>query len=384
MQKLKLFSVGLAIFAMLFGAGNVVFPLCLGRDMGNMVTFALGGFVITAVLVPLIGLVSAMLFEGDYKKFLGMTGRIPGALVAFICMVLIGPFGATPRCVTLSYAAIRWHLPQVSLFVFSLIAAVIIFACTLRKNSVVDLLGKFLGPIKLTLLLSIIAIGIFSPASPAVVDFSSWSSFLQGLKEGYWTMDLLGTIFFSGLIIAGIKRQLGKENPNVSAHEVAMIGLKAGIIGASLLGIVYTGFCVVAAMYGAQVFDVAKDQLLSALAVIILGPKAGILANATVAVACLTTAIALTAVFAEYVSKELFGGKLAYAHALLITVMMTFAMANLGFSGIARVIEPMVVLCYPALIALSLANAAHKIFGFRFVKAVTFVTFAVTLALNLI
>src|SRR5688572_23267278 len=134
MQKVKLFSVGLAIFAMLFGAGNVVFPLALGREVGDQVLFALLGLCVTAVLVPLLGLVSSMLFDGDYRKFLATAGSVPAAIVAFICMILIGPFGATPRCITLSYAALKWHMPQLSLFVFSLIAAVIIFIATIRKN----------------------------------------------------------------------------------------------------------------------------------------------------------------------------------------------------------------------------------------------------------
>src|SRR3990172_2297492 len=112
MQKSKIVSVGLAIFAMLFGAGNVVFPLDLGRTVGAQVFFAVLGLTITGVIVPLIGLISAALFDGSYKKFLGMMGHIPGMFVALVCMLLIGPFGATPRCVSLSYAALQWHVPQ--------------------------------------------------------------------------------------------------------------------------------------------------------------------------------------------------------------------------------------------------------------------------------
>ena len=71
MKTPKIFSVGLAMFAMLFGAGNVVFPLIVGRDVGDKLWLGLAGFVITAVLVPLLGLISVMLADGDYKKFLG-------------------------------------------------------------------------------------------------------------------------------------------------------------------------------------------------------------------------------------------------------------------------------------------------------------------------
>ena len=146
MKLSNLIAVGLAIFAMLFGSGNVVFPLALGRDAGENIAFAMMGFVLTGVIVPLIGLVAAALFEGDYRKFLGMAGRWPGALMTFLCMMLIGPLGTTPRCITLAHGALCWHLPGVSLFVFSIIAAALIYAATVRRSYVVELMGRVWMP----------------------------------------------------------------------------------------------------------------------------------------------------------------------------------------------------------------------------------------------
>ena len=104
--------------------------------------------------------------------------------------------------------------------------------------------------------------------------------------------------------------------------------------------------------------------------------RANILANITMALACITTAIALTAVVADYVTNELFSGRIKYLHALLVTVSLNFAMTNLGFAGISQVIEPLAVICYPALIVLSLANMAHVFWKFQHVKAVTLSTLA--------
>lgn len=375
-SKRGILIIGLAIFTMFFGAGNVVFPLLLGRQMGDHVGYAIIGFLIMAVFVPLLGLLSTMLFEGDYRAFLGQMGRVPGAIITFVCMILIGPFGATPRCLALSFAAIHWHIPSLTLFIFSIIASGIILALTVKKGRVVDILGRFLGPVKITLLLSIIVLGLASPFMCEPVAITAGASFFQGLHDGYFTLDLLSGIFFAGLIYRAIKQRLA---PSEKDNGVMRVGIKAGAIGALLLGGVYIGYSFVAAMYGPHVHDVAPDHLLSALATTILGQYAGILANAAVAVACLTTAIALTTVFADYLSHELSWGKIRYEHALLITICCILAMTNLGFMGIMKFIEPVALLCYPSIIMLSLSNVAYKLWGFAYTKIVVFVTLGITI-----
>lgn len=375
-------TVGLAIFAMLFGAGNVVFPLGLGRTVGDQVLYALLGLCISAILIPVIGLVASMLFDGNYKKFMGTMGALPAAVITFICMILIGPFGAIPRCLTLAHAVVRWYVPGCTAFWFSFLAVVFIFICTMRKSLLVELLGKVFGPIKLVLLFSIIIFGIFSPLKPVDVGFTAFNSFIYGLREGFWMLDLLGTIFFSGLILEAVRRRAKDAQENLGAKDIAMIGLKGGIIGGILLGLVYTGFCFIAAMHGAQLVDVAQDQILSALAISILGSHAGILANITVVIACITTALALTAVFADYIRNGVFNGRISYLYALLITTVCTFVMANLGFAGIMKMISPVVITCYPALVMLSLLNIANKLFGFKYIKIPVFMTLALTIFLN--
>lgn len=381
MKTTRIISVGLAIFTMLFGAGNVIFPLNLGREMGSQVFFAILGLTLTGVLVPLLGLVSSSLFDGDYKKFFGMSGHAFGTFCALTCMLVVGPFGATPRCITLAYASVHWHLPTLSLFVFSIIAACLVFVAAYKKNKVVDLFGRFLGPIKCGLLFTIVILGLLSTSTPPVSPMTSLDSFLKGFNEGYLTLDLIATIFFAGLIISGIKLHK-RSDEELSSKEIVVIGLKAGLIGGTLLSLVYTGFCVLSAKYSLAVANVGTDQLLSALATLVLGSHASILANATMAIACLTTAIALTAVFADYLTHELFFGKIKYSYALLLTVTMTFIMTNLGFAAIARIIEPVAMILYPALIALSLANIAYVLWGFRFTKPLVLFTFLMTLVVK--
>ncbi len=375
-KRTSAWSLGLAIFTMLFGAGNVVFPLLIGRAVGNKVLYAVLGFALTAVLVPLLGLISSMLFEGDYKKYLASAGTIPGILITALCMILMGLFAA-PRCIALSYATVQWYMPSCSILLFSIIASIVIFILTIRKSKVVDILGKYVGPIKLALLLSLIVLGIIFPYKPAASIYTPWQGFMKGLLDGYFTIDLIGTIFFSSLVYASIRRQMGGDD-KASSLNIALHGLKAGVIGGVLLGLVYVGFCVVAAMYGPHVFGATEAQLLSALATTILGSYAGILANIAVAIACIATAIALTTVFAEYLHTEIFKNKIKYVHALLLTCIIECAMTNLGFSGIIKVMAPILYLCYPALIVLALSNLLYSLFGFRFTKIAVFSTLFIT------
>ncbi|MBL4818063.1 MAG: branched-chain amino acid transport system II carrier protein [Deltaproteobacteria bacterium] len=373
----KTVSAGVAMFAMLFGAGNVIFLLALGREAGSMVGWAILGFCLTAVLVPLLGLISMMLYDGDYRRFLGRTGLIPGVILTMVCMVLIGPFGAIPRCINIAYSATKWYFPDLPLAYFGAGAVTLIFFLAFKQSSVVELIGKYLGPLKLSLLLAIIVVGIlWVQGNPTLVDVSPESLVLKGMTEGYGTMDLLGTIFFSGLIVRSLKRGMEDES---DYKAIAFEGLKAGSIGALLLGLVYTGFCLVASFHGPSVADVNRYELLNALAPYILGPQGGMLTNAAVAVSCVVTALALTTVLAEYLHKTIFRGRIGYIPALAVTTVLSGLMTNLGFMQIMTLIVPIVVACYPALIMLAFTNLGYKLFGFPYVKAPVFITLAITI-----
>jgi len=379
MKTSKLISVGFAMFAMLFGAGNVIYPLSLGRDIGHMLWVGLAGFVITAIFVPLLGLVSTMLCDGQYSKFLGRLGKIPGAIIAMICMILIGPFALTPRCIDVSHASIKLYLPWFSLPYFSVFSAVLILLFTLRKNQVVDLLGRYLGPLKVVLLSTIIIKGILYPSAFIDVTMSVSKSFALGFGTGYATADLLGTVFFSGLILSGLKQGL---EGTITPKLLAIMGLKAGVFGGLLLGVMYTGFCVVAAFNGASLQGVPDGDIFSILAELILGHSGGLFANITVAISCLTTAIALTTVFADYLQREILMGRVSYHICLLITISITTFMSNLGFDAIMGIIMPCVEILYPALIMLSIVNGANILFGFRWIKTPVFATLSLSILLK--
>src|SRR3972149_4259762 len=105
-------AAGVAVFSMFFGAGNVIFPLSLGLDSGTMIPIALFGLLLTGIGSPLLGLFGAVLYEGDCKAFFNRMGDIPGYVVVILIFALIGPFGAMPRALTVSYDAVRPYFPS--------------------------------------------------------------------------------------------------------------------------------------------------------------------------------------------------------------------------------------------------------------------------------
>lgn len=377
MRFFKIFSVGFTIFAMLFGSGNIVFPLVLGRDAGSTVLWSLAGLCLSAVLVPLVGLVSSIAFDGSYKKFLEMTGKVPGKLIAFLCLLLVGPFAIIPRCIALSHASIQAYFPTLSLFWFSLFALGVIFCLVVRKGIFLDLLGRVLGPIKLFLMLLLIAVGLAYPVPIKILDVGQFDCFMKGLLEGFQMLDLVGVIFFSGLIITTIRREFAHDA--LDQRGLLRIAFQSGLVGAFFLALVYGGFSYVAAMHADQLVGIGSDKILSSLAVLILGSQAALLANITVAIACLTTATALTSVFADYLKSEIFRNQISYFYALLATLGLSFVMSNLGFSKIIEVTYPFVLVLYPALTVLAFVNLAHKMWGFSYVKSTVFMTFLLTI-----
>jgi branched-chain amino acid:cation transporter, LIVCS family len=376
-------ATALALFAMLFGSGNIAIPLGLGRDVGSMATYAMIGFFLAAVMVPVLGIIAMGLYEGDYQAFMERTGTIPGKLIVALCLFVMGPLCIIPRCIALSYLAISWIMPDISLFTFAFCVSCLIFLITIRQNAVVGILSRYLGPIKLILLLAVIVKGFFTEPLVAPCFLTGWKTFSRGIFEGYGTLDLLGVIFFSGMLLHNIKQD---EQGHVrSARAKLKLLIKAGALGAILLGILYAGFIVVASLQsGTEACLVAQEgQLLSVLATIILGAGGGTLASITLALACLTTAVALTTIFADYLTHQLVRFSVPYKISLLITLMIATAFANYGFAGIKALLLPIVVVLYPALIVLTCTNILYKMWNVECGKFPFYITLFIALVFQL-
>ena len=351
LKTMDCYTAGLTIFAMFFGAGNIFLPLALSQHALDKTPWALSGFLITAVAMPIAGLLAMFVYRGQIRLFFARLGKIPGLCIACLTIALLGPFGAAPRCIALAHSTMSTSIPGVPLILFSGIACVLIFCFVYRKNRLLKLIGYVLAPFKVTLLIWIIVKGLIEAPESALIsaDPSKVFYFWHGLKEGYQTMDLLAAFFFAPIIISSLARPEGDKH-------LSRFVLKASAIGAFLLAAIYIGFCYLAYVHAPELKGVSNDRLLGVIAIKVLGPHAGLIVSLTVTVACLTTTIALIAAFAGFVQREVLREKVGHVPILIVSLLMTFAVTTLEFQGIANFLGPILKICYPVLIVLTFYN----------------------------
>jgi LIVCS family branched-chain amino acid:cation transporter len=379
-------TTGLAIFSMFFGAGNLMYPLRIGALSGDQTLWGLLGFLTTAACLPVLGLFAMILFEGDYKAFFNRLGANAGSIVIFISMLIIGPLIAIPRIVTLSHTMTAPFIPleflkainPFSSLVFSLIFLGITFLLTFRENNIVDVLGNIISPLLLGALAIIIGKGCWFAGTTAHNSEPISENFLRGFTIGYETLDLLGAIFFSSIILTILRKTTGKDAQQ-SQHSLALISLKAGILGVSLLGLVYIGMSILGMYYG-QGADVNSGELFRIVSVNILGNNGTLVIATAVLMACLSTAIALSAVIAEYIQYEICKNTIGYIPALLITLAACLPLCIAGLDNVLLLTAgPICYIGYPVIIAITFCNIAYKLFNFQPVKIPVFLTFVVAL-----
>jgi branched-chain amino acid:cation transporter, LIVCS family len=379
----SLLTTGLALFSMFFGAGNLIFPLLIGQSVGGNVWFAILGLGVTAVIVPFLGLAAMVLFEGDYGRFFGRIGKVPGWMLLLLLQLILGPFGVIPRLVTLMHAMASPYLFGMPLLPFSLLSAALLFVCSFKREWLIRFLGAVLTPVFLLALAALMLFGLLGGSSPQPTSSPAMGSFLEGLLGGYNTMDLIAAFLFATVILPHFQ----KEEASSPVKQKAILKKVAlsSLIAASLLLFTYVGLCLIAARHASAIGNGAPpEQMLNAIAVQILGPTGGCIAAIAVMTACLTTAMTLVSIFADYFRKDICKDKIGPTGALLLTLAVTTLFANMGFSGIAAFLGPILQVVYPGLILLTILNLLHVLYGYRMAKLPVFLAFGFSGALNFI
>lgn len=345
-------STGFALFSMFFGSGNLVFPIAVGQQSEGHYLAAAIGILLTGVVVPFLGVFGMMLYQGQILGFFNCFGRIGTLWFSFFALGLMGPFGVLARCLTVAHGALQLLVPGLSLPLASFLLCLTIYFLTVNKRRIVAILGSILTPF---LLLSIGMIAFFGLKDSTLLkpaEEGGFEAFKNGFFQGYQTMDLLAAFFFSAFILNYLKK---------TAERAVFV--KSAFVGAALLAAVYLSLVALGWAYAPQLDGHLPQEMLGRIAFEILGPLAAPCVCTALVLACLTTSIVLTSLFADFLRVEIAKEKLGNKWALLITLGIGFLVSTLEFSGIAMFIGPILEAIYPALIVLTLVNIAHKLWG---------------------
>ncbi len=360
-SKYLVLSTGFAMFSMFFGSGNLVFPLLIGTETSSHWLAAALGLLLTGVLVPFLGLLGVLLYDGCTKLFFGSLGKQASFWVPLICLSLMGPFGVLARCITVAHGSVRLLFPEFGLIPFSLIFCSVIFALSLRKNKIVPVLGSILTPLLLLSLAAIAYYGLFNANWNLPEVATAANSLKTGLFKGYQLMDLLAAFFFSAFIISHLKEYVPQNEP----LKLVKAFMQSALVGVGLLSTVYVTLVALGALYSDALVNVPPEEMLGTIAQLTMGENAGIVVCVAVALACFTTGVVLAALYADFLQKEVFRKKTSHFMSMGITLLIAFMISTLEFSGIAAFIAPILEAMYPALIVLTVICIAHKTFGMR-------------------
>lgn len=334
-----IFVGGFAIFSMFFGSGNLVYPLIVGAEYYSNITLVSIGFLLTAVGVPFLGLLALVRYQGSIEEFFKPLGYVGYRAITIFLLSIAGPFGAIPRNIAVAHGSIYQALPDVSLFAFSLCFCLALAIFTWQKQYVVSWIAYLMTPFKLGGLLALTIFGVYS-LPPIQWAAETSNNFWPGLKEGYQTMDLIASFFFSSAIYTYLQR---KSSENLGARAFG-----ASIVGACMLVSVYFGFILLSAKGIDFLAGQSPQNFLSILSKVVFGQGGAYFTGFVVTVACLTTATILTSLFADLIP---FGPRWLK---ILITVGLNFYFSLVGFAEIRIFLEKILIWIYPFLVVFTI------------------------------
>ena len=338
---------GFALFAIFFGAGNLIFPPYLGVISGNNWGIANIAFLLSDPLLPILGVIVTALLGGQATDLGKRVSKHFSIIIGAISIILIGPLFAVPRTgATTHEIFVQSFVPTAPQWITSLIFFGLTLYIAIHSHTVIDAIGKYLTPILLIILLLVFIAAVVQPN----VGFQTTTSaglFSQSFKEGYQTMDALGAALMAGVVISDLTRRGYTEKKE--QHQM-MFGV--GIVSFILLALVYSSLTYAGATVS-TVYDstVQRPALLIGLIEQLLGSFGKVAMGIAVSFACLTTSVGLITTCGHYFST-LTNGKLEYKKIVVVSVVLSFLLSLLGVDALLQLAVPVLSAIYPMVIAL--------------------------------
>lgn len=355
-QKLDLktkFLMGVTLFSMFFGAGNLIFPPYLGAQAGTSAWTAFIGFAMSAVGLPVLGVIAVTVSGGLNALASRVHPKFAFVYIAVLYLA-IGPCLAIPRTASTSFSMagppfLPESVPEAPVqllytIVFFLAASLV----AMHPEKLTEYLGKRLTPVLLTLIAVLFLAALVNPAGPAAAPAEAYASAapVEGFLYGYQTMDTLAALNF-GMIVALNVQALGVREEKAVTRETVFAGWIAG----ALLLAVYAMLTFVGQLSGTAFPGTADGtEVLMRTAEHLFG-KAGALILALIfVIACFNTCVGLLSCCGKY-----FNGcfpRIGYRAWVWGFAAVSAVLANVGLEAILLFSVPVLNAIYPLAILL--------------------------------
>lgn len=362
-------AIGLMLFALLFGAGNLIFPAAMGQNAGVNVWYAVLGFCVTGVGLPLIS-IAALGYSGclDLEEAAGRVHPWYGVFYSVVPYLAIGPCFAAPRTGTVSFEiAVKPFLgsfsPDIALPIFLLIFFLLTYWLAATPSKLVDRVGKILTPALLAVILLLIVQSFITPLGTPQAPTKNYATpvtaVMQGILDGYNTLDAIASFIFATLVISFVKEG-GVTHPKAIMKQV----LLSGSIAVALLAFIYIFIAKIGAdsVTPLGILETGAPVLAGSAKILFGNLGAAILA-VIVLLACLSTSVGLVTCCAAYFMRLL--GHFSYKTYAVIFCVISYLVGLFGLKTIIVSTIPVLMFIYPLLVALICLIFLDKFFGGR-------------------
>lgn len=352
MKRRAVWILGFTLFSLFFGAGNLILPPHLGFRSGTLWWLSNLGFCLSAVAVPMLGILAHARLQGGMFDFARKVSPLFSLGYCFLVYAISLALPA-PRTASVTHEMAVAPYFDAEPWLTSLLYFGAVFFMAVNRSRLSDLIGKWLTPVILLVLALLIGNLLWAPPSPAGVAQLE-APFREGLLEGYQTFDAIGAVVVGGVILISLRL----EHPGLSAGQRFRAVTGAGKIAGLSLLLLYAGL-----MYGGALMDGLADPagsrtgLLGQMSTQALGRGGTYLLSLLIALACFTTAVGIVAGTADFVKSRFGESERAYRLTALAGCVLGVLIGQGSVEWIIAIAIPALMFIYPLTIALIGMNA---------------------------
>ncbi len=368
-QSKQTLVIAFALFSLFFGAGNLILPPYLGYNAGDGWFWVLIGFSISAVIIPILAIYGHAKLQGTILDFANKVSPT-FAILFSILIYLIAIALPSPRTASFTYEMAIEPFFQISSLELSIIYFALVLVFVLNRNRMLSIIGKFLTPLIVCILLIIICLGLFTEVA-SVRDSIFNNSFAEGILEGYQTFDAIGGVVVGGVVVISLSLQ-GEFNYEEKKRMIIRSGLFAGLG----LFLIYGGLIVLGAHNSNVLVIDNRTELLSVLSIQTLGNIGNVFLSVLIALACFTTAVGIVTGTADFVKGLLGNSQKAYRITAIIASILGVLIGQFNVHYIINIALPILMFIYPMTIVLIILNVLPENWASTIVfKGVVLATF---------